>query len=211
MRHSKHSARCWFFFLAVLLALLAGVSLTACGEDTGGPAGDALTPKPGGTYNFPLGANPVSIEPVGLIESEGFMVAHQVFEGLVKYDMAEDGSTVVTPYIAESWTANDDGTEYTFKLRHGVTFQAPVSREVTAQDFVACWNYVTDPKNQARASYVLAPIEGCNDGGYQDDPTKGLTGVSAPDDYTLVVRLRYPFAEFPTTLGHPVAAVWPVD
>ena len=149
--------------------------------------------------------------PLGLSESEGWAVAHQVFECLVKYEMASDGSTQTKPAIAESWTANADATEYTFKLRHGVTFQAPVSREVTARDFVACWNYVTDPRNRAAASYVLAPIEGCEDTGYQADPKKGLTGVSAPDDFTLVVKLRYPFAEFPTTVGHLVAAAWPVD
>ena len=74
------------------------------------------------------------------------------------------------------------------------------------------WNYVTDPKNQSlRVSYVLAPIEGNDDGGYQVDPKKGLTGVTAIDDYTLEVKLRYPFAEFFQTLGHPVASAWPVD
>ena len=53
------------------------------------------------------------------------------------------------------------------------------------------------------------PSRACDDGGYQVDPKKGLTGVKAIDDYTLEVKLRYPFAEFYQTLGHTVAAAWP--
>jgi ABC-type transport system substrate-binding protein len=60
-------------------------------------------------------------------------------------------------------------------------------------------------------SYILAPIEGCDDGGYQVDPKKGLTGVKVIDPYTLEVKLRYPFAEFYQTLGHSVASAFPVD
>jgi oligopeptide transport system substrate-binding protein len=211
-RSRRHHSRLLARAVVVGLAAIA-VAVTACGDSSSNSGLQNLsgTPKPGGTYNFPLGGNPSSIEPVGVYETEGGQVAHQVFEGLVRYTMAADGSMETVPYIAESWKANADATEFTFKLRKDVTFQAPVNRGVTAQDFVDCWNYVTDPANQSYTSYVLAPIAGCTDGGYQEDPTKGLTGVSAPDDYTIVVKLRYPFAEFPTTLGHTVASVWPID
>ena len=86
-----------------------------------------------------------------------------------------------------------------------------MSRAVTAQDFVDSWTRVTDPDNQSYVAYILAPLEGCDDRGYQTDPAQGLTGVTAIDDVTLQVTLRYPFADFPATLGHPVAAVVPVD
>ncbi len=137
-------------------------------------------------------------------------VAHQVFQGLVKYVMNDDGEMVAEPDIAESWETTDSQT-WTFHLKKGVTFQPPVSREVTAQDFVDGWNYVTDPDHQSYVSYILAPIEGVDDGGYQVDTKAGVTGVTAVDDYTLEVKLRYPFAEFYQTLGHTVASAWPVD
>ena len=137
-------------------------------------------------------------------------VAHQVFQGLAKYVLNEQGEMVAEPDIAEKWETTDSQT-WTFTLKQGVMFQAPVSREVVAQDFVDSWNRVTDPANQSYVSYILAPVEGCDDGGYQVDPKKGLTGVKAVDDYTLEVKLRYPFAEFPQTLGHTVAAATPVE
>jgi peptide/nickel transport system substrate-binding protein/oligopeptide transport system substrate-binding protein len=117
---------------------------------------------------------------------------------------------VPVPNIAESWEANEDATVWTFKLKQGVMFQPPVSREVVAQDFVDSWNYVTNPELESWTSYILAPVQGADDGGYWDSDA-GLTGVKAIDDYTFEVTLRYPFAEFPTTVAHPVASVQPVD
>lgn len=192
--------------------IVAGLLLGACGSSSSSSSSPAAqtSPKPGGTYNYPLTANPVSIEPVNAQESEGMQVAHQVFQGLAKYIMNDKGEMEAVPCIAESWKTTDSQT-WTFHLKKGVMFQAPVSREVTAQDFVDGWNYVTDPKNQSYVSYILAPVEGSDDGGYQVDPKKGLTGVKAIDPYTLEVKLRYPFAEFPQTLGHTVASAWPVD
>jgi peptide/nickel transport system substrate-binding protein/oligopeptide transport system substrate-binding protein len=124
--------------------------------------------------------------------------------------MNDKGEMEAVPDLAEKWETTDSQT-WTFTLKQGVMYQAPVSREVKAQDFVDSWNYVTDPANQSYVSYILAPIEGCDDGGYQVDTKAGLTGVTAVDDYTLQVKLRYAFAEFPQTLGHTVAAAWPVD
>ena len=192
--------------------LAAAFVLSGCGSagptDVATDKGDA--PKVGGTYTFPLRVDPVSIEPLNAQEPDGMQVAHQVFQGLVKWQMNDAGDMVAEPDIAESWKTSDAQT-WIFTLKKGVTFQPPVSREVTAQDFVDSWDRVTDPKNQSYVSYILAPIEGCDDGGYQVDPSVGLSGVRAIDAYTLEITLRYPFAELPMILGHTVAAVTPVE
>ena len=209
----KKPIRSWRGLL-VLAAVLAAAALVlgACGssDDTTDTTTDEGTPTAGGTYNYPLAANPVSIEPLNAQESEGMQVAHQVFQGLAKYVLNEQGEMVAEPDIAEKWETTDSQT-WTFTLKQGVMYQAPVNREVVAQDFVDSWNRVTDPANQSYVSYILAPVEGCDDGGYQVDPKQGLTGVKAIDDYTLEVKLRYAFAEFPQTLGHTVAAATPVE
>jgi ABC-type transport system substrate-binding protein len=199
--------------LAVALLTLGTIALAACSDGSSG--GESLaevqgTPKPGGTLVFPLPGEPVSIEPLDAQDASGLQVAHQVFQGLTRWVRSDDGVLVTEPDIAESWESTDAQT-WVFHIRPGVTFQPPVSRAVTAQDFVDSWTRVTDPENQSYVAYILAPIEGCDDRGYQTDPSQGLTGVTAIDAQTLQVTLRYPFADFPATLGHPVAAVTPVD
>jgi oligopeptide transport system substrate-binding protein len=198
--------------LAAVLLVVAAASLAACNDasDAGPVNDDRGTPKPGGTLAFPLPGEPVSIEPLNAQDASGLQVAHQVFQGLTKWVRNGDGVLVTEPDIAASWESQDAQT-WVFHLKPGVTFQAPVGRPVTAQDFVDSWTRVTDPENESYVAYILAPIEGCDDRGYQTDPTQGLTGVTALDDQTLQVTLRYPFADFPATLGHPVAAVTPVD
>jgi len=194
--------------------IIAGLLLAACGSSDEGGGGAspsaAGTPKPGGTYNFVLGSDPVAIDPTLAYESEGMQVVHQVFETLVSGVVDDQGNLTPAPGLAESWETTDNQT-WTFKLKQGITFAPPVSRPVTAQDFVESWNYVTDPKNASNFSYVMSVVEGCGDDGYATDPKKGLTGISAPDDFTFVVKLKYPFAEFLSVLLVAVTGVQPVD
>jgi oligopeptide transport system substrate-binding protein len=197
----------------LLPTLLATVALAACGSGHSvvpvpTPSG---SPHPGGTYNFPLLGDPAGIEPLTASEAQGMQVAHQVFQGLVAYRLQDDGALLARPSIAESWSVNADATVFTFKLRHGVLFQPPVGREVTAVDVVASWSRVTDPRNHCPTASVFAPFLGCDDLGYQIDPQAGLSGVRALDRYTLQVTLRYPFGELPQALGTTVAAIVPVE
>ena len=102
-----------------------------------------------------------------------------------------------------------DATVFTFTVRQGVYFQPPVNTEVTAADFVASWNAVANPKNliPGTPAYILEPIVGSDETGAANN---GLTGVKALNKWTLQVTLKYPFAEFPASLGHPILSVWPV-
>ncbi len=198
--------------LASAVVVVGALALGACGgsnEPASSPsAGD--TPKPGGTYNFVLGSDPYSINAVSAYESEGAQVVHQSFNGLVKVATDDKGNVTAAPDIAESWESADNQT-WVFKLKKTAKFAPPVSTPITAQTFVDSWNFVTDEKNQSPTSYILSPIEGCAPSGFAADPKVGLTGVKALDDYTLQVKLQYPFAEFPISLLAVVSSALPVD
>jgi oligopeptide transport system substrate-binding protein len=207
MRPPGGVARYSTWLLAVVVVSAALV--TACGSPSGGASGAATSPKRGGAFNYPLWSEPVNIAlSTNAYNSDEVQVMHQIFEGLVRYEMQPDGLLKTVPCLAESWTRNADATVWTFKLRRGVTFQAPVGREVTAADVVADLTYATDPANQSFTTFMLAGIKGTDKGGYA---RPGSLGVEALDRYTVRFTLKRPFGEFPTLLGHPVTLVWPVD
>ncbi len=211
----KKPVRRWRGLLIVAAVLIvAAMLLAACGSsDTSSSSSPTAggEPKAGGTYNFPLGAEPISIEPLNTQESEGWHVNHQVFQSLYCLQIQPDGTTTkAVPDLAEKTEVNADATVFTFTIKQGVMFQAPVSREVTAQDFVDSWNYNADPKNKSATTYIIAPIKGINpDTGYSEGPE--LSGLKVIDKYTFEVTLQYPFADFPATLVHPITQVFPVD
>jgi oligopeptide transport system substrate-binding protein len=201
--------------LLIMAAVLivAALVLGACGSSSTSSSSSpsaAGTPKAGGTYNFPLGAEPISIEPLNTQESEGAEAEHQVFQGLYILQLQPDGTTKAVPDLAEKTDVNADATVFTFTIRQGIMFQPPVSREVTAQDFVDAWSYNAQAANKSATTYIIAPILGMDPNtGYADAET--LKGVKAIDKYTLQVTLQYPFADFPSTLVHPITHVFPVD
>ena len=159
-------------FIAGIVLIALALVLSACGSSSSSSSSGPTsgTPKAGGTYNFPLeGGDPVGIAPNTYQESIGYWVVRQVFEGLMQYKAAADGITMntVPDLCTEPPTVSADARVFTFTIRQGVYFQPPVNTEVTAQDFVASWNAVANPKNWVTGTpaYILEPIVGTDDDG----------------------------------------------
>ena len=71
------------------------------------------------------------------------------------------------------------------------------------------WLRILDPATRSTAPDVLSVISGAAErlaGGSEE-----AVGVEAPDDRTLVVRLRHPAAYFPAITATPTAFVVPAD
>ena len=153
--------------LALFLAALVAAAAAGCGGTASSSASSASsgTPKQGGTYNYPLAIGPAPFDPGGL-QMDGGAVLHQVYEGLVRYEQQPDGSMKTAPCLAETWSANADATVWTVRLRRGVMFQAPVSREVTAADVVADLRYIADPARKSPIAYMLVGIAGTDANGW---------------------------------------------
>ena len=64
-------------------------------------------------------AEPQSLDPATVTAANDFRILVNVFEGLVGY---APGTLDIVPELAESWEISEDGLQYTFKLREGVTF-----------------------------------------------------------------------------------------
>ncbi|MDP8987926.1 MAG: ABC transporter substrate-binding protein [Actinomycetota bacterium] len=199
---------------ARLIALLVGLALVAaaCGGDNGG---DGATPEQpdeptpteegepvvGGTLvdlqNFSAG-NPEHIDPGLSAVLQGAQVTQLVFDGLTENDY-ETGE--LRPMVAESWESNDEGDEWTFTIREGVTFHN--GDPVLPSDFKFAWERVVDPEFASELAYHLDPIVG-SDAVAAGEATE-LEGVVADDEaMTLTVSLQFPYSTFPVSVSHSV-------
>ena len=138
----------------------------------------------------------------GLIPSDtnemgGGKVIRYLFEGLVSFDAKGKQHLEV----AESITPNEDATKYTIKLKKGWKFTN--GEAVTAHSFADTWSFAANVKNAQKTSSRFSTIKGYDDLQNPNvDPKATLSGLSTPDDYTLVVELNKPDSVFPTKLAH---------
>ena len=115
-------------------------------------------------------AEPQSLDPRFGADAASSRVADLIHLGLTR----DDGAGGRLPALATSWT-QPDSTTLVFRLRHDVRF--PDGAPVTARDVAATYTAVLDP---ALASPKRAGLG-------------AIVAVDAPDDGTVVLRLRQPF------------------
>lgn len=149
-----------------------------------------------GTLGMTIGGY-AHIDPSRVSETEGFVVASNLFEGLINPARRSGG-----PYemgVAERWTVSADGRVYTFTLRPDARWSN--GRPVTADDFVYAWRRKLDPATAADGTDALEYIAGAAafaEGKVKDPET---IGVRALDARTLEVTLTCAFPFWPAYLA----------
>ena len=101
-----------------------------------------------------------------------------MFNGLVRIRPGQISPEFIEPDLAESWTSNPGGTEWTFKLRRGVQCHHGYG-EFTADDAVYS---IKRASNKATSSY--------------SNDFNALDKVEAVDKYTVKITLKNPVAGF---------------
>ncbi len=148
-----------------------------------------------------LGGPAKSLDPAFIADASDVQLLLQLYAGLTRLD--ENGEAY--PSLASDWSVSSDGLTYTFHLRAGLSFSDGTS--LRADDVRRSWLRLLDPATHASAPDVLSIIAGARErlaGG----PADGV-GISAPDDTTLVVRLRQPAGYFPSITATPATFVVP--
>jgi len=168
----------------ILLSAVAAMALTIAAM----PA-SAQTPKQGGEAIVTFNNDLTTLDPQIGYDWQNWSVIKSIFDGLMDY---EPGSTVLRPDLAESYTISDDGQTYTFKLRDGLKFHN--GRAVTAADVKYSLERAVNPATQSPGGGYFSVIKGYDEmaGGSATE----LSGVTAPDDKTVVIQLNRPDATF---------------
>jgi len=101
---------------------------------------DQIDPTYGGEYiegavGQPTYINPI-LAPSNDVDSD---ITQLVYNGLLKYD----NSGKLVSDLAESYDISDDKTQYTFHLKHGVTWHD--DQPFTAADVLYTVNLISDP------------------------------------------------------------------
>ena len=177
-------------FIAGLLPVL----LLACG---GGGGGDNRRTLVDARDNY----DPRSLDPALSTDVPTGRAVGYLFDGLTRFTP----DAHVVPGLATSWDVSPDGGVYTFHLRRGVRFTD--GTPFVARQVLTSWQRVLDPKVRGGRGWPLYPIKGAKD--YADGKASSIEGMAAPNDSTVVVTLKEPFAIFPKLLAMPVASIAP--
>ena len=178
----------------------------ATGEYPGATAPDAAGAKgaaQGGTVKWYL-TNPVAIEPFGAEENQGVQVMYGLFDTLTTYDW---GTSKIVPLAAESYESNADATQFTFHLRKEATWHD--GKPVVAADYKYAWERLCKHDFKPAPSslgYKLNSVKGAAE---MQSGTGDSLDIETPDDYTLVVNLAAPNADFPAAVADYATAPVP--
>ncbi|WP_274425325.1 ABC transporter substrate-binding protein [Chelativorans sp. YIM 93263] len=130
-------------------------------------------PVSGGRANVVIQPEPPSLM-VGLIQNGPTqMVAGNIYEGLLRYDKDLEPE----PQLAKSWEISEDGLTYTFHLHENVKWHD--GEPFTSADVVfSADEFLRETHPRLRTS--LEHVE----------------SITAPDDHTVVFKLKQPFGPF---------------
>ena len=176
-----------------------GAALLLLGLVAGDDAGKILTPLPaiaaqkvfqspapgqprsGGTLRFGIVKDIGTPIPFVDYTSVPQFVKENMYEPLVMNDQKGE----IHPWLAQSWTANANSSQWTFKIRQGVKFHD--GKELTAEDVVWSAKHIMNPANGAAGQGQLS---------------SNVREVVALDKYTVRFTLPGPRGLLPEILSN---------
>lgn len=194
-----------FLRTSTLLGLSAGAAYTVVGQLTGAIPGlvrsaYAQTPKTGGVLKVSMEVQEMT-DPATFDWVQKSNVARHIGEYLTMWGP----DNVCRPYLAESWKASEDLTEWTFKLRKGIQWHN--GDTFNADDVLFNFTRWLDPKTGSSNIGLFAAMVEEYDTGEKDKEGKpkmskrmidgALTKV---DDYTVKLKTKTPQLSIPENL-----------
>lgn len=126
----------------------------------------------------------------------------QAFEPLLTH---EPGGTEIEGGLAEEWEHSDDGTEWTFHLREGVTFHdgEPFDADAVCANFDYRYNLTGEDQDIEYSYYWQEAFGGFADNESDDLADSNYRSCTAVDDLTAVIEVGEYTTAFPGTFTLP--------
>jgi peptide/nickel transport system substrate-binding protein len=197
--------------LWIALLMIGAVLLSACGgtaptEVPSGGTEPAATPGSGGEEPPMPETGGLALDPANASGDNALALVGYLYEGLVK--VGDDGAVV--PVLAVSYIVSEDGLDYIFNLRPGVTFHdgSALNADVVVLNFNRWFN----PNDANRGSGDFAAwVE--NFGGFAGElteegkPKSQYDGIEKVDELTVLVHLNTVDPDFVTKLTNPAFSI----
>jgi peptide/nickel transport system substrate-binding protein len=135
--------------------------------------------------NFALSGNPDTLDPHKTSGTLTFQTLKSIYDTLAE----PDRSGKIIPALAERWEVSDDALTWTFYLKKGVVFHN--GSKFTSADVKATFERIKDKKigSPNRKEFVA------------------IVSIEAPDDFTVVLKLKEPAAPLLATLASGWGAI----
>ncbi|WP_236721339.1 ABC transporter substrate-binding protein [Trichormus sp. NMC-1] len=171
------------------LCLLLAVSCTPRTQTTTTTTGVVNTPAGDGRITIGTTSKPRTLDPADAYELASLGLVFNMSDRLYTY---EPGSTEIKPQLATALPkVSADGLTYTIPIRQGVVFHDQTPFNAKAMEF-SIQRFI---ENKGKPSFLLSDT---------------VAAVKATGDYELTIKLKKPFAAFPSLLAFSgVCAVSP--
>lgn len=152
-----------------------------------------------------LRAKVLTLDSANIGDTTSHGVGSEIFECLYTYHYLKRPYEIVPKLAAGMPQVSEDGFTYTIRIKEGVyfaddeCFAGGKGRELKASDFVFAWKRLADVKALSKNWWVFDGkivgldefreyTQGCKKG--EVDYSRVVEGLTASDDYTLVVKLK---------------------
>jgi peptide/nickel transport system substrate-binding protein len=126
-----------------------------------------------------------------------------------KHQPGAAGNELIGDLATAAPTPTDNGLTYTYKLRSGVKFGPPVNRAVTSKDVAYAMNRLANPNDGGQYAFYYTVIKGWD--AVANGKAKTVSGITTPDNQTIVFHLTKPAGDFNLRMSMPATAPIPEE
>ena len=198
-----------------IVAVMVSSTMFSCGGDeaTNETKNNDNQATVGGNLNIALNQEVLNFDPIKITDGYSLQVLGQIYEGLVRFN---EKNLSIEPLLAESWTMDESGLVYTFKLKKGVYFQDNncfengKGRELKADDVLYSFNRVCNNSMNYAYSLIKNKLVGAQ-ASFQTTEFKPVGGIKIIDDYTVSFTLLKSSSNFLQSLATVSLAIVPKE